>query len=136
MSKSTRYRIQPDKFENCPGLEQPLMSVLLSIQDDIALSQQGVVKLRRLNPVDVYVSSNTPGTDPWPLRLTQVAGAPLGILLIRCENLTTPGSNGVPISAVSITSQRAEGGTLFVDFISGLTVGQKYRLVFGVLDGK
>jgi len=134
VSANRRYRIQSDKFEGCPALEQPLMSVLASMQQDLATGVAGVARLRALPQVDLLVASNTPGTDPWPLRLTQLAGAPLGALLLAVENLTTPGSAGVPTSAVTITSQHVEAGTIFVDLITGLTIGQRYRLRLGVLD--
>lgn len=105
---------------------------LLYLQDQVSDAVDGVVKLRRLPPVDVVVSSNTPGTLPWPLRLAQVAGAPVGATLFRVENLTTAGAPGVGTAAVSITSQHVEAGTVFIDFISGLTLGSRYRFVFGV----
>lgn len=102
------------------------------LQDQISEANDGVVQLYTLPPTDVVVSSNTPGTLPWPLRLTQVAGAPLGACIIRVENLTTPGAAGVGTTAVAITSQHVEAGTVFIDFISGLTLNSRYRFVFGV----
>ena len=132
---ATRYRISPDKFKDCPDLEQALMHVLLSMQTDLVRAVTGLSRMHVLPALDVVVSSNTPGTSPWPLRLSQVAGSPVGVLICRIENLSTPGSSGVPTAAVAITSQRVEGGTVFVDFVSGLTVGQTYRIVFGELDG-
>jgi hypothetical protein len=111
------------------------MHVLLSMQADLARAVSGFARMHVLPAVDVVVVSNTPGNSPWPLRLSQVAGSPIGVIICRIENLTTPGSTGVPTSAVAITSQRVEGGTVFVDFISGLTIGQTYRIVFGELDG-
>lgn len=105
---------------------------LVYLQDQISEANDGVVQLRVLPPTDVVVDSNTPGTLPWPLRLTQVAGAPLGACLVRVENLTASGVAGVGTTAVAITSQHVEAGTVFIDFISGLTLGARYRFVFGV----
>lgn len=129
-----RLRIQESGFAESPSLQVPLNAALASLQDQVAAATQGVVKLFPLPAIDVRIDSNTPGTTPWPIRLSQVAGAPLGVTLLRIENLTTPGSNGVPTSAVSVTSFRAEAGTVFVDFVSGLTLNSRYRMVFGVYD--
>ena len=105
---------------------------LAYLQDQVSEAVDGVVQLIPLRPVDVVVTSNTPGNLPWPLQLSQVAGAPLGATLMRVENLTTSGSAGVGTTAVSITSQHVEAGTVFIDFISGLTLNSRYRFVFGV----
>lgn len=109
-----------------------LNAAFADLQDQVSDAKDGVLRLMRLPPVDVVVSSNAPGTPPWPLRLAQVAGSPLGATLIRVENLTTPGSAGVGTAAVSITSQHVEAGTVFIDFVSGLTLSSRYRFVFGV----
>lgn len=128
-------RIDSASFRGAPELEQPLSRALDALERDLAAAVVGAARLRLVPPVDVVVDSNTPGTLPWPLRLSQVARSPLGAILVRVENLTTPGSGGVSTQAVSITSQRVEGGTVFIDFVSGLTLASRYRLVFGVLDG-
>lgn len=127
-----RLQIRAANFKECPELQTPLNNALVVIQDQVAEATDGVVKLRVLPPTEVVVSSNTPGAGPWPLRLSQVAGAPLGAVLIRIENLTTAGTAGVGTGAVSITSQRVEAGTVFIDFVSGLTLNSRYRMVFGV----
>jgi hypothetical protein len=112
-----------------------LNEALIYLQDQVSGAVDGVVQLRPLPAVDLVISSNTPGTLPWPLRLSQVAGAPLGATLMRVENLTTPGAAGVGTTAVAITSQHVEAGAVLVDFISGLTLGARYRFVFGVYNG-
>lgn len=127
-----RLQIRAANFADCPDLQVPLNSALIQLQDLISDATNGVVVLRILPPTEVVVSSNTPGTLPWPLRLSQVAGAPKGATLVRIENLTTAGSAGVPTSAVSITSQHVEAGAVLIDFISGLTLNSRYRMVFGV----
>lgn len=134
MSRSPiqRLQIRAAHFEGAEKLQGPLNDALVAIQDQLSLAVDGVVKLRVLPPVDVTVASNTPGTAPWPLRLTQIAGAPLGIALLRIENLSTPDSSGVPTTAVSVTSSRVEAQTVLVDFVSGLTLNSRYRMVFGV----
>jgi len=134
MTASTRYRISPDKFKDCPDLEQPLMHVVLSMQQDIARLAGDITRMHVTMPMDLVVTANTPGSAPWPLRLSQVTASPIGATIMRIENITTPGASGVPTSAVAITAQRVESNTVFIDFIAGLTVGQKYRLVFGVYD--
>lgn len=134
MTASTRYRISPDKFKDCPDLEQSLMHIVLSIQQDIARLTNDVTRIHATNPLDLVVTANTPGSAPWPLRLPQVAASPIGAVIMRIENITTQGASGVPTSAVAITAQRVEANTVFIDFIAGLTIGQKYRLVFGVYD--
>jgi hypothetical protein len=126
-----RFQIRKDKFKDCPDLQEPLNQALVNIQDDLAAAVDGLVKLLVLPAVDLVVSSNTPGTSPWPLRLGPVAGSVMGIALLRVENLTTSGSNGVPTSAVSVTSMHVEGGQILVDFVSGLTLNARYRLRFG-----
>lgn len=134
-SSIRRLQIRNAAFASCPELQTPLNDALVCLQDNLALATEGVVLLR-LQPqaVDLYVDSNTPGSPPWPLRLAKTAGAPIGAVLLRVENLTDSGPSGVPTSAVGITTQRVEGGTVFVDFISGLTVGSRYRFRFGVYD--
>jgi len=129
-----RFRIGSQAYAECPSLEEPLSDALSGLQRTIAGLTEGLVRMKVLEPLVVDVKSNTPGNAPWPLRLCQVVSAPLGVLLLRVENLTTQGFAGVPTSAVSITSQRYEGETLFVDFVSGLTLSSRYRLRFGVLD--
>lgn len=130
-----RFQIRADKFKNAPELQSPLNDALARLQDSVSQAVDGVVKLSLLPPVDLLVTSNTPGIGCWPLRLAQVAGAPIGIALIRVENLTTAGSNGVPTGGVSVTSFRVDGETLLVDFVSGLTLNSRYRLVFGAYNG-
>lgn len=116
-----------------PEMQVSLINqALIYLQDQVSAMADGVIQLIRLPPVDVVVSSNTPGTLPWPLQLSQVAGAPIGATLMRVENLTTSGSVGVGTAGVSITSQHVEAGTVFIDFISGLTLSSRYRFVFGV----
>jgi hypothetical protein len=130
-----RFQIRSENFEGAPKLQEPLNAALSALQLQSATAGEGLVKLRVLEPVDILVVSNTPGNAPWPLRLAQVARAPLGVLLLRVENLTTQGAAGVPTSAVAITSQRTEAQTVFVDFIAGLTLNSRYRLRLGILDG-
>jgi hypothetical protein len=130
-----RFQIRSENFEGAPKLREPLNAALSALQLQSAAAGAGLVRLCVLEPVDILVVSNTPGNAPWPLRLTQVARAPLGVLLLRLENLTTQGAAGVPTSAVAITSQRTEAQTVFVDFISGLTLNSRYRLRLGILDG-
>ena len=127
-----RLTIRSDKFKNAPELQVPLNDALIALQDQLSQAVDGVLKVTALPPVDLLVASNTPGTSPWPLRLAQVAGAPLGVSLVRVERLDSTGSTGVPTSAVSVTSFRVEAQTLLVDFVSGLTLNGRYRLVFGV----
>lgn len=127
-----RLQIRAQHFAKCPELQTPVNDALVAIQDQVSAATDGVVQLRPLPPVEVTVTSNTPGAGPWPLRLTQVVGSPLGVALLRCENITTPGTAGVGTAAVSITSQRVDAGTVFVDFVSGLTLNSRYRMVFGV----
>lgn len=127
-----RLQIRARHFVRAPELQTPLNDALVAIQDQVAVATDGVVQLRPLPPVEVTVTSNTPGTGPWPLRLTQAVGSPLGVVLLRCENLSTAGTAGVGTAAVSITSQRVDAGTVFVDFVSGLTLNSRYRMVFGV----
>jgi hypothetical protein len=132
MSTIHRLQVRATSFVECPTLQVPLNSALITMQEWLSDATDGLLRLYPLPPVEVVVSSNSPGTLPWPLQLAQVAGAPLGATLIRIENLTTAGSAGVPTSAVSITSQHVEGGTVLIDFISGLTLNSRYRMVFGV----
>lgn len=132
MTAIKRLQIRAANFKSCPELQDALNQALADVQDDIAVRLDGVVQLHLLPAMDYVISSNSPGTPPWPIRLAQVAGAPIGASLIRLENLTTPGSTGVPTTSVSITSQHVEAGTVFVDFISGLTLNSSYRMVFGV----
>ena len=132
MTAIKRYQIRGDKFHKCPELQEPLNQALINIQNDVSAAVQGVVRLQAIPPVDVVVSSNSPGELPWPLRLANATGAPLGAALIRIENLTTAGVAGVGVAPVSITSQHIEGRTVLIDFISGLTLGNRYRVVFGV----
>lgn len=127
-----RLQIRQQHFAKCPELQTPLNDALVAIQDQLAAATEGVVRLYPLPPVEVVVTSNTPGAGPWPLRLSQVAGSPLGVALLRVENLTTAGTAGVGTVAVSITSQHVDAGTVFVDFVSGLTLNSRYRMVFGV----
>lgn len=130
-----RLTIRGDKFKNAPELKEPLNDALISIQDQLSQAVDGVLRLRLLPPVDLRVDSNTPGTAPWPLRLAQVSSAPVGIALLRVERLDSTGSTGVPTTPVSVTSFRVEAQTLLVDFVSGLTLNGRYRLVFGAYDG-
>lgn len=132
--KRGRLTIRPEAFKEAPSLQGALVDVLFRMQDDLGAAVDGLVRLRVLEPLVLVVASNTPGTAPWPIRLAHVARAPLGVTLLRLENLTTQGAAGVPTSAVSITSQRVEGDTVFVDFVSGLTLSSRYRLRFGVYD--
>lgn len=134
MNSIRRLQIRSDAFAKCPELRTPLNDALIQVQDVISQVVDGLVRLVVLPPADILVTSNTPGTAPWPLRLAQVVGSPLGVTILRVENLTTAGSTGVPTTAVTITSQRVDGQTVFVDFISGLTLSSRYRIVFGVYD--
>jgi hypothetical protein len=132
--KLARFRIGSQAYRECPSLEEPLSDALNGLQRTISTLTEGLVRMRVLAPLVVDVASNTPGTAPWPLRLAQVASSPVGVVILGAENLTTSGAAGVPTSAVSITSQRYEGETLFIDFISGLTLSSRYRFRFGVFD--
>jgi len=134
MSAIRRLEIRAVHFAKCPELQTPLNSALVYLQDHVAEATAGVVQMRVLPPLELVVSGNTPGAAPWPIRLSQAVGAPLGVVLIRTENLTTSGPAGVGTGAVSITGQHVEAGTVFVDFISGLTLGSRYRMVFGIYD--
>lgn len=127
-----RLQIRGQHFAKCPDLQTPLNDALIAIQDQVSAAVNGVVQLFPLAPVEVLVSSNTPGTEPWPLRLAQVAGSPLGVALLRVENLTTAGAAGVGTAAVAITSSHVDAGVVTVDFVSGLTLNSRYRMVFGV----
>lgn len=135
-AKIQRLQLRPQHFANCPELQTPLNSALVAMQDDISAAVDGVVLLRlQTQAVDVYVNSNAPGTQPWPLRLSNLAKAPLGAVILRVENLTNNGVAGVPTTAVGITTQKVDGGQVLIDFITGLTVGSRYRFHFGVYDG-
>lgn len=132
--KRGRLTLRPEAFREARSLQGPLVDLLFRLQDDLVSATNGVVRLRVLKPLVVDVASNTPGNAPWPLRLAQVARSPLGATLLSVENLTTQGAAGVSTTAVSITSQRVEAETVFVDFVSGLALNSRYRLRFGVFD--
>lgn len=132
--KLQRLRIGSQAYRECPSLEEPLSDALAGLQGTIADLTDGLVRMRLLQPLVVDVKSNTPGSDPWPIRLVQIVSAPVEVRLLNAENLTTQGAAGVPTSGVGVTAWRCEGQTLFVDFVSGLTLNSRYRLSFGVLD--
>ena len=127
-----RLQLRDTAFAEAPSLRAPLNSALAKLQDHVSDATVGVVQLRVLPQVDIVVFNNTPGNQPWPLRLSQVAGSPLGVTLMGVENLTTAGTAGIPTTAVSIVSWHVEGGAVFVDFITGLTLNSRYRFRFGV----
>lgn len=130
-----RFQIRQTHFKGCEDLQSPLNEALVRLQDQVATATAKAT-LMELVTAEVLVSSNTPGTAPWPLRIAQVVGAPRGVLLLSVQNLTSPGVTGVGTAAVSITSQSSDGISMFVDFISGLTLNSRYRLVFGVLNAQ
>jgi len=128
-----RLQIRAANFVGCEGLQSPLNNALVILQDLVADATAKATQIAVVD-VDLLVTSNTPGTDPWPLRIAQAVGSTLGVVLLQVQNLTSPGVTGVGTAAVSITSQRSDGGTLFVDFISGLTLNSRYRIRFGVFN--
>jgi len=132
--KLQRLRIGSQAYAECPSLEEPLSDALAGLQSTMADLTDGLVRMRLFEPRVVTVASNTPGTPPWPIRLGQIVSAPKEVRLLNTENLTTQGAAGVPTSGVGVTAWRCEGQTLFVDFVSGLTLNSQYRLWFGVLD--
>lgn len=132
--KLQRIRIGSQAYRECPSLEEPLSDALAGLQSTMADLTDGLVRMRLFEPRVVNVKSNTPGSDPWPIRLGQIVSAPKEVRVLNTENLTTQGASGVPTSGVGVTAWRCEGQTLFVDFVSGLTLNSTYRLWFGVLD--
>ena len=130
-----RVEINASNFKDCPDLRQPLNDALYQLQLQASQAGDGVVRLRLFpRAVDVHISGVTPGAAPWPLKLAQLAGSPLGAVILRVQNLTDPGPSGIPTDAVAITSQRVDGGAVIVEFISGLTVDNTYRFQFGIYD--
>jgi hypothetical protein len=127
-----RLQLRDAVFKEPTMLRAAINRALAELQDLVSDATVGVTQLRVLAPVEVVISSNTPGTLPWPLRLSQAAGSPAGIALMAIQNLTTAGSAGIPTTAVSVTSWHVEAGTVFADFVSGLTLNSRYRLTFGV----
>lgn len=130
-----RFQIRSSSFEGCEALQLPLNEALVQLQDLVATATAKATQME-LVTADLLVTSNTPGAGPWPLRIAKVTGAPRGVLLLSVQNLTSPGVTGVGTSAVTITSQSNDGSTVFVDFISGLTLNSRYRLLFGVINAQ
>lgn len=115
-------------FKEAPSLRRPLNDALKEIQDSIV---DAPVQIYRVAPMDVDVTSNTPGAGPWPLQLHQVPGAIFGVLVLRAENLTTV--TQIPTTAVSVTQWASDGDTVTVGYVTGLTTNETYRLTFGLL---
>lgn len=115
-------------FKEAPSLRRPLNDALKEIQGGLTSTP---TQTYQTPPFQVVVSSNTPGNAPWPLRISQVPGAVFGVLLLRAENLSNPGV--VPTAAQSVTQWDADGSTVRVGFVSGLTLNNTYNLSFGLL---
>lgn len=125
--------ISEGAFVEAPTLRRPLNDGLREIQSNInALNSK--LGLETLGPIDLVVASNTPGTAPWPLQLSFSTPNVVGVFLVSVQNLTSPTS--IPTSPISLTQWSAEGGTIFVGFIAGLTLSSEYRLTFGVYYAK
>ena len=125
----SRITIRSDKFAGCEALQYPLNDALNKIYDYLA-TLDALAKVRVVTVPSFRVDSNDPTKQPWPIRLPQIdSGA---ALLLRAERIDHKES---PSVAPAITHQRIANSTLFLDFISGLTVGGVYRLDIGVVDG-
>lgn len=119
-------------FKGADALEDPLNRSLGGFAGRIA-ELEGAVRIDATQPLDVIIASNTPGTAPWPLRIAQQRGTPVGVIVVRADNLTTPGTGGVSTTAIAAPQWYCENNTVLVQFVSGLTLSAKYRLAFGVL---
>lgn len=122
-------------FWQAPHLEKPLNEALDALDGRLRfLDREAGFEV--VGPFDFEVTSNTPTAAPWPMRLAKVVGAPVGLVLVRAENMTTPGVGGVSTAlGISAPQWFVENGTIYVRFVSGLTLNATYRLTFGVLYG-
>lgn len=119
-------------FKKPETIEEPLNRSLGDLDARVSLIEESA-RIEVTEPLDVIIGSNTPGNAPWPLRIGQQRGQPVGVVVVRADNLTTAGTAGVSTTAIAAPQWYCENGSVLVHFVSGLTLSSKYRLVFGVL---
>lgn len=125
-------QLRNECFKEAPSLQGPLNDLLQEHGDQLELLRVGVSVSVPVS-VDVFIGpASTPATQPWPIRLGQVPASVVGVVLLRVENLTTPGTSGISTAAISLNGWRANGSTVYVDFVTGLALLSKYRLTFAL----
>lgn len=124
------------EFSSLERLEKPLNDTLLGLALRLAVLEE-LPRVDVIGPYDVVIDSNTPTAAPWPLRLSVPSGrAPVGVFLLKSDNLTTPDVGGISTAIGQAACQwNYDGSTLLISFVSGLTLTSRYRLTFGVIYG-
>jgi hypothetical protein len=125
-------QLRNECYKEAPSLQGPLNDLLQEHGDQLELLRAQVQVSVLASPVVNIGPASTPSTQPWPIRLGQVPGSVVGVSLVNAENLTTPGVAGVSTSAIALNGWSADGGTVLVRFVTGLTLLSKYRLTFAV----